>query len=159
MGRTCSICNNPARESINAALEQGTPYRTIANQYDVSRDALMRHAKGHLPGKLLRQTKVRAVPHARVREPHQDKMLTLANSQAVPYARTHEGKRPTLDKVQALADLERRVDALQRRLGDLRRDLQAWQLEERRRRHRAQASWHRSRAEEHEAKAARPLGC
>jgi hypothetical protein len=159
MGRACTICSSDNRHAIEAALTQREPYRHIASRYGVSTAALQRHKRDHLPGKMLREDKVQAAPHAPA---HEGKIITQANSQAAPHARAREGlpnaRVRAREGLQAkylpqLADLEREASALQRRIEDLRRDLQArqqapepepetiltpaQQLEERRRRHRA----------------------
>jgi hypothetical protein len=148
MGRACTICSSDNRHAIEAALTQREPYRHIASRYGVSTAALQRHKRDHLPGKMLREDKVQAAPHAPA---HEGKIITQANSQAAPHARAREGLQAKY--LPQLADLEREASALQRRIEDLRRDLQArqqapepepetiltpaQQLEERRRRHRA----------------------
>lgn len=52
MGRTCTICTHDQRNRIDWELVTRTPYRTIAGQYGVSKPALQRHAKVHIPQKL-----------------------------------------------------------------------------------------------------------
>ncbi len=49
MGRKCSICQHPKVYEINQAIIAGDPYRDIAQKYGVSKDALYRHARSHLP--------------------------------------------------------------------------------------------------------------
>ena len=56
MPRTCTICKHEAIKDINSALVRGEPYRDIARQHGVSKDALRRHKASHLP-KLLRRAK------------------------------------------------------------------------------------------------------
>jgi hypothetical protein len=56
MPRTCTVCTHDLRHEINVALVHREPYRTIARQYRVSKDALQRHAHEHLP-KLLVEAK------------------------------------------------------------------------------------------------------
>jgi hypothetical protein len=45
MPQTCTICrlHDADRATLEAALHQGTPLRTIADQYGVSKTALLRH--------------------------------------------------------------------------------------------------------------------
>ncbi len=108
MTRVCTICTHDEREGINAALVQGTSYRTIAHQYDVSRYALMRHARDHLPGKMLREAKVRAAPHASAHEGGligEDRVAAAPHAPARethhPVAQAHQGKMPTLANIPA----------------------------------------------------------
>jgi hypothetical protein len=49
MPRTCTICRHPERGAIERALLAGEPYRAVARQFGVSKDALERHrAAGHV---------------------------------------------------------------------------------------------------------------
>ena len=48
MGRTCSICGHPARETIDSSLVRRVPYRNIAERFSVSPGALSRHLNEHL---------------------------------------------------------------------------------------------------------------
>ncbi len=56
MPRMCSVCTHDQAHVINVALVQRDGYRTVAHQYNVSVDALKRHAKEHIP-KLLARAK------------------------------------------------------------------------------------------------------
>lgn len=50
MARRCSICNHPKRREIDKALvSRSASMRDIAGRYGVSRSALSRHRKNHLP--------------------------------------------------------------------------------------------------------------
>ena len=64
MTRACSICTLPleVRRLVDEELVCRAPYRTIAHTYGVSRYALMRHAKEHLPATLAKghEAEVRA---------------------------------------------------------------------------------------------------
>jgi len=48
LGRPCSICSHPARETIDSALVRRTSYRNIAQRFSVSETALSRHLNDHL---------------------------------------------------------------------------------------------------------------
>lgn len=50
MPRTCTVCIRPERTAIDQELVHGTAYRTIADRYQVSKTALIRHKAEHLPG-------------------------------------------------------------------------------------------------------------
>jgi len=52
VSRKCTICKHPDRDTIDAAIVQGTPLRNIAAQFDVSTTALQRH-KAHVSQALL----------------------------------------------------------------------------------------------------------
>lgn len=49
MTQVCTVCRHPERHAIDKALVAATdPYRTIADQYGLSHQALMRHKADHL---------------------------------------------------------------------------------------------------------------
>jgi hypothetical protein len=54
MPRPCTICAHPEHHAINVALVNRDPYRNITQHYGVSKYALTRHAKEHLPELLAR---------------------------------------------------------------------------------------------------------
>ncbi len=64
MARTCTICNNESSHEINQAIIRGTSYRTIASQYSVSKAAVQRHAKNHLPSHIVKSEKVKEIKDA-----------------------------------------------------------------------------------------------
>jgi hypothetical protein len=63
MPRHCTVCKHPDRETIDALLVGGEPYRDIAQQFGVSFYAVHRH-KSHLNGALLRAKEAKEVAHA-----------------------------------------------------------------------------------------------
>lgn len=48
MPRICTVCAHPERRAIDAAVVAGAANRAIARQYRVSKDAVARHADGHV---------------------------------------------------------------------------------------------------------------
>lgn len=48
MTMTCTVCTHDDREAVDAALLSGTSLRDIARRYDLSKDAVARHRRGHL---------------------------------------------------------------------------------------------------------------
>ncbi len=64
MPRVCSCCTHPEREAINAALVASIAYRTIADRYGLSHQALMRHKTDHLPSVMVKSEAAREVAHA-----------------------------------------------------------------------------------------------
>ena len=52
MPRVCTACTHPECEAINADLVASIAYRTIADRYGLSHQALMRHKAEHLPASL-----------------------------------------------------------------------------------------------------------
>jgi uncharacterized membrane protein YccC len=54
VSRTCTICGHGQRHDIEVALIRRDSYRAIARRFSVSKDALGRHAREHLPEALVR---------------------------------------------------------------------------------------------------------
>ena len=60
MPRRCSICDSVNREAIDHMLVgRSAPFRAIARQFHVSKDALLRHHDDHLPAVLARAQSAR----------------------------------------------------------------------------------------------------
>ena len=64
MPRTCTVCRDPKRDEIDAALIERRPFRDIARQFGPSKDALVRHHDNHLPVTLAEARKAAEVAHA-----------------------------------------------------------------------------------------------
>jgi len=65
MPRTCTVCTHPERAAIDAALVSGSaPLRTIADQWSISKTALIRHKADHLPAHLAAAHKAAEVVRA-----------------------------------------------------------------------------------------------
>jgi hypothetical protein len=47
MPRVCSLCTHPDRPAVEADLAGGTPLRTVAARWGVSKTALLRHRENH----------------------------------------------------------------------------------------------------------------
>jgi hypothetical protein len=45
MPRRCSVCTHPHRQQIDQAIVSGNSYRTVAQQFTISRDAAVRHRR------------------------------------------------------------------------------------------------------------------
>ena len=54
MPRTCTICTHRERRAIDRALVMQVPFRNIAQQHDLSPDAVYRHGRDHLPELLVK---------------------------------------------------------------------------------------------------------
>jgi hypothetical protein len=54
MPRRCTVCDHPERHGIDEALVSGTPYRSVAKQFELSESAVYRHKTEHLPAHLSR---------------------------------------------------------------------------------------------------------
>ncbi len=64
MPRVCTVCTHAARTTIDDRLVHGVPFRTIAEQYDVSPQALIRHKNDHLPAAMIKAKEETDVRHA-----------------------------------------------------------------------------------------------
>lgn len=53
MTRTCTVCGHPERQAIDKALVAQEPYRTIADRYGLSHQALIRHKADHVLADIL----------------------------------------------------------------------------------------------------------
>jgi hypothetical protein len=62
--RTCTVCVSPEREQIDKALIDNAPFRVIARQFGISKDAVRRHKETHLPRALVQSKEIREVAHA-----------------------------------------------------------------------------------------------
>lgn len=49
MARICSICSHKRVSAIDECLVAGESYRSIARQFNISKDALRRHKADHIP--------------------------------------------------------------------------------------------------------------
>jgi hypothetical protein len=52
MGLRCTICNHPVRPQIDLAIATGLSKRAVAQRFQVSRDAVWRHAQAHLTAEM-----------------------------------------------------------------------------------------------------------
>lgn len=69
MTRSCTICTHDERAEIDSRLVRREPYRDIARQYSLSKDALSRHVKAHLLQEL-------ALAERKRQEDQADELLT-----------------------------------------------------------------------------------
>ena len=64
MPRLCTICHHPQRAAIDQALLTAAPYRSIAQQFAASSDAVYRHKQDHLPQHLCQAKAAQQVSQA-----------------------------------------------------------------------------------------------
>jgi len=64
MPRTCTVCANPQRAAIDAALVAGEAFRHIASRHGVSTGALQRHRAEHIPAALSKAAEAEETAHA-----------------------------------------------------------------------------------------------
>ena len=96
MPRTCTICRHEERHEIDVALVRRDPYRDIARRFFVSRPALARHAKEHLPALLIKANSVDEATHAEdllreVRDLQHRALIILDKAEATGELRTALG--------------------------------------------------------------------
>jgi len=63
MSRTCTICTHASKEDIDKALLAGTPYRSVAKQYEASPPSVYRHQHNHLPAAMVKAVEAAEVAH------------------------------------------------------------------------------------------------
>ena len=63
MARTCTVCTHPSKEDIDKSLLAGTPYRSVAKQYEASPPSVYRHQQDHLPAAMVKALEVAEVAH------------------------------------------------------------------------------------------------
>jgi hypothetical protein len=64
MPRRCTICDHCQRPDIDAALLAGEPYRSIAQRFATSPDAMFRHRSDHLPATLTQAKEAETISQA-----------------------------------------------------------------------------------------------
>jgi hypothetical protein len=111
MARGCTICANPSRPLLDRRLASGAAIPPLAAEYGVSKDALRRHQRAHLPLQLVRQ---------QVLEQARDcldvtRLLALANGASVEVLRqARDARRPdvvlrAVDRVLACLHVQLRL--------------------------------------------------
>jgi hypothetical protein len=115
MPRTCSICPHPSRNEIDAALIGGEPYRSIAQRFATSPDAMWRHKSDHVPAHLSKAEQVRETTQAdsllaQLLKLNQETMAILKE------ARAGEDNELAL---KAIARAEKQIELQARLLGEL----------------------------------------
>src|SRR5215208_6364728 len=64
MPRRCTVCDHPERNSIDQALVNVAPYRSVAKRFELSESAVYRHKTEHLPVHLLKAREIEEVAQA-----------------------------------------------------------------------------------------------
>jgi len=124
MPRVCSLCHHPQRAEFDRALLAGTPLRTIADHWSVSKTALIRH-KPHIAQSIAvveRETglsTIRDVQHRMTALQARVEKLVSKLEKASDHRTTLAGLRECREGLKAIAevlvtsDLERRLRALE----------------------------------------------
>src|SRR5215471_2237720 len=114
MARRCTICSSSHRRSIDKDILVGSPLRTIADRWSVSKTALIRH-RDHLSRTLLKAQEAAQVEHA-------DSLLEQLNHLTADARRIQEKAERARDYRAALAgirELARIVDLVARLTGQI----------------------------------------
>lgn len=64
MPRLCTVCMHPDIEQINEKIVQNVPLRTLAENYGLVRQSLMRHKENHLPQAMVKAKEAADIAHA-----------------------------------------------------------------------------------------------
>ena len=64
MPRRCTICDDPRRAEIDAALVSSEVYRAIAKRFSVSESAMYRHRAAHLPQAMVKASQAQEAVQA-----------------------------------------------------------------------------------------------
>jgi hypothetical protein len=115
MPRVCTVCRHSQREEIDHQLLGASPLRTIADQWSVSKTALIRHKAEHLASTLVKSKQAEQVAHADALV-DQLKRLTADARRIQEKAERAEDYRAALA---AVRELIRIIDLVARLSGDL----------------------------------------
>ena len=121
--RTCTICRDTQRDAIDEALVRGEPLRDIARRTATKKDALARHAAGHLSAKLARSETAAAVSASslwdRVIALQRETQAILADARA---ARDHPTALRAIARAEAQIQLMGQIATAARGAGSPERD-------------------------------------
>ena len=127
MAQLCSICIHPRRQEIDTAIVTRQSNRSIARQFDVSKDAVARHRKDHLPDKLVKAADAKERRDAEKLLNLMDELVTEAKDVIKTAKKSKDprtlllGIRETRETASRLleltwvADIEKRLDNLDNR--------------------------------------------
>ncbi len=64
MARTCTVCAHPAHHRLNKLVVEGQEsLRSIAHRHGLSKDALIRHRRAHIPKALVKAQEATEIAH------------------------------------------------------------------------------------------------
>jgi hypothetical protein len=116
MPRTCTVCTHARRAAIDAALVSGyEPLRTIADQWSISKTALIRHKSDHLPAHL-------AAAHEAAEVVRADSLLDQVRAlqaKTLAILRKAEGAGDLRTATAAIGQARQNLDLLGRLAGEL----------------------------------------
>lgn len=108
----CTICNHPDRREIDEQIVAGTPVRDIAGRFGISKSAVYRHKKNHLPSSLAKARESEEVAQAddllgRIRGLQQRSLRILNTAEQSGELKTAlKAIRETRENIKLLAQLE-----------------------------------------------------
>lgn len=111
MSRQCTVCTHPERAAIDAASVGGASLRDIARQFHVSKDAIARHAAGHIPAALAKSQEAREEAQAL----NVVRQLKAINGAAVAIladarkARDHDTALKAIDRIHRQIELQAKL--------------------------------------------------
>ncbi len=115
MPRTCTACGHKDRPAIDAALVAGVALRTIAEQYGLSHQALMRHRSDHIPPALVAAAGAEEVRQAL----NVLQQLKTINSAALTVLRDARAARDGELALKAIDRIHRQIELQAKLLGEL----------------------------------------
>ena len=117
MPRTCTICTHPDREAIDAALIGGDAYRSIAQHFATSPDAMWRHKTDHISAHLAKAEEAKEVTHANTLL---DQLLALSKETLAILKEARQGKEKDNElALKAIARAEKQIELQAKLLGEL----------------------------------------
>lgn len=115
MTRVCTVCQHANRDAIDAELVAGASYRALAGRFGLSRSAIERHKRDHVPRALAQSARAAEVARG---DDLVDRLVSLANQTLEILAEARAAG--DLDvAVKALARAEKQVELQARLLGEL----------------------------------------
>jgi hypothetical protein len=115
MPRRCTICAHPDRDAVDAALVANDTFRTIADQWSVSKTALIRHKADHLPVHLARAKHAEETTQA---DNLLGQLLSLNRETLAILQAARDGKDNEL-ALKAIARAEKQIELQAKLLGEL----------------------------------------
>jgi len=118
-GRKCTVCSHPRRSEIDAMLAEGCRHAAVAARFQISPDALSRHARAHIQA----GTRATEAPAA-IGQPSgfgqpRDLLATLMDTQATlvrVVSRAERSKQGTI-LISACRELRQTIEAIGRLTG------------------------------------------
>lgn len=115
-GRRCTVCTHPDAPAIDQAIVNHRPFRAISRQFNVSKDAVLRHHDEHLPETLTKAKAAEEVGQAedllqQVRALRSKSMsLLLAAEKAGDLRTALAGVREARACLELLAEMSQAID-------------------------------------------------